>query len=210
MAENQSFPGFFGLTDSNSKFNHDDFHISQKLARSRTAVPVKIMDVTPSADGLTYTVDVQPMVKQVDGVGNSVSHGTIHGIPHANGSGGNGAAIIKPKKGDMGLMVVCDRDISGVIANKGEATPGSGRMHDLSDGVYLGGFAGMNGTPAQYVSIDENGIHLKAATIFVDGNLAVTGAITATQEVTAKSGSGSSVTLSQHTHGGGPHPDPGT
>ena len=189
--------GHFGVTDSNSPFNHHDFHIDQKLARVRTMTPVKIIDVTQISPS-QFSVDVQPQINMVDGLGNSTPHDTIYDIPMANGSGGNGGVLVKPKVGDIGMMGVSDRDMSSVIKAGAAANPGSGRRHDLSDGVYLGGFGSMNGTPSQHIVLTENGIEFQ-------GNLIVTGTITASGEIT-----GNGIKLTKHTHGGGPEPDAGS
>ena len=152
-----AYPGHRGRSDPSSAFSQHDFHIEQKLGRVRTAVPVLIKKV--HAD--KQTVDVQPMVHQVDGQGKPTPHGTIYGIPYTSQSGGNGMAVIVPKVGDKGLMVVADRDISKVIASGAPATPGSNRTHDLADGVYIGGFGKINGTPPQSITFDEKGVVLK-------------------------------------------------
>ena len=197
MSGTNGFPGQLGIKDVGSRFNHHDFHIDQKLGRRRTAHPVKVIAV--NSDG---SVDVQPLVNQVDGLGNSTPHGTVHNIQVHNFSGGNGTVLVTPAKGDMGLMVICDRDISAVVSAKGPANPGSSRQHDFSDGVYIGGFGSMNGTPSQSIVMTANGIT-------ITGNVTITGNLGVTGEVAAKSG-GANIHLSTHTHGGGPHPDAGS
>jgi hypothetical protein len=195
--------GWVGLTDSNSEFNRHSFHVRQHLAKVRTATPVKIIAVTGTSPN--FIVSVQPLVNQVDGAGNATPHGVIHGIPVTSMSGGNGHVTVKPKVGDQGLMAICDRDISAVKANAGQANPGSRRRHDLADGVYLGGFGNMNGAPPQSVTFDEAGVHIVGApAVNITGNLTVTGTIT------AGFGTGDAVTLQQHKHAGGPVPDAGT
>jgi hypothetical protein len=199
----QSSAGQRGLTSSNSDFNRHDFHIDRRLAKVRTATPVKIVSVTGTSPN--FIVSVQPLVNQVDGAGNSTAHGVVHGIPVSGSSGGNGSVVVKPKVGDQGLMAISDRDISAVKASAGQANPGSRRQHDLADGVYLGGFGNMNGTPSQSVTFDETGVHIVGApAVNITGDLTVTG------KITAGFGGGDAVTLQQHKHAGGPVPDAGT
>jgi hypothetical protein len=167
------------------------------------------------------------MVKQMDGSGNASSHGVIYGIPVARNQGGGNAIINDPKVGDIGHMVVSDRDISSVQSNNGgESNPGSFRRHDLADGVYHSAMLNP-ANPSQYMVftatgvtiVDQNGnsIVMGPGSITINTTtLVVNGAITATGNITAGLGAGY-VDLLHHTHGGispgGSHtatPDPGT
>jgi hypothetical protein len=70
--------------------------------------------------------------------------------------GGSNAVIIDPVKGDIGVAIMCHRDISKVKATKALAGPGSNRQNDYSDGLYIGGF--LNGAPTQFVQFTSSGI----------------------------------------------------
>jgi hypothetical protein len=188
------YPGQMGSTDYASDENATAFAIRQHLARVRTALAVKVVAVHAGGQPDQWTVDVLPLAAMIDGAGKATQHGTVFNIPVMASSGANGAIIVKPAVGDIGLMVCADRDHSSVVRAKGPANPGSKRMHDLSDGFYLGGFGSIN-TAAHYIVADENGFTIK-------GNITVTGAITATGGVTAGQGTGDQVTLQSHTHGG--------
>lgn len=180
----QGYAGQEGVADSASPFNAAEFHMAQMLGRVRTAVVVQVKAVA-NAGGVEPAglVDVQPLVQQIDGLGNATSHGTIFDIPYQRLQGGRNAVIIDPQVGDIGIMLVCDRDISSVKANKAESTPGSRRRFDLADGIYVGGL--LNGTPDQYVAFtaagirlaDRNGnvIEMKSGGTTVTGNLIVSG-----------------------------------
>jgi hypothetical protein len=55
-------------------------------------------------------------------------------------------------------MAVCDRDISAVKTAKGIANPGSNRKFSPSDGIYLFGVPGLNGTaPTQWFKWTQGG-----------------------------------------------------
>ncbi|MVW80170.1 Gp138 family membrane-puncturing spike protein [Bordetella sp. 02P26C-1] len=135
------------------------FVIWQQLSRVGTSMPVRVEAVTNSG-GLSPVgfVDILPLVHQVDGEGNATPHGTIHHVPYLRVQGGTDAVIIDPKVGDLGIAVFASRDISSVKANKGPSTPGSRRLFDMADGMYLGGI--LNGTPAQYVRFHSGGIEV--------------------------------------------------
>lgn len=225
--------------DDASDYNADSFVIRQHLAETRTAVPVKVIAVHGGGVGKPPTVDVQVTVNMTDGQGNSSTHGTIFGIPVARLQGGANAVICDPIAGDYGYMLCADRDISAVKANAGAASnPGSFRRHNLADGVYIGAILN-SAAPSQYVQFLAEGIKVvdkdsntivtgSAGIALTDkfGNTIVMGStgievngvlfpaskneIRASGEITAGYGGGDSVTLQQHTHGGGPPPDPGT
>jgi hypothetical protein len=76
--------------------------------------------------------------------------------------------VIDPVAGDIGVAIFADRDITSVIANKGQAAggarqsnPGSFRRFSMADAVYLGGV--LNITPTQWARFSAAGIELHSA-----------------------------------------------
>lgn len=219
MAAPEKFFGQQGTFDDSSEYNARDFHIRQRIGEVRTAIPVKIIAVHGGGVGAAPTVDVQPLVNQIDGQGNQTPHGIIYGLPCTRNQGGGNAIINDPLVGDVGHIVVSDRDTSSLRSNEGEqSNPGSFRTYDLADGVYHGAMLNP-ANPDQYVQFTETGmkladkngniIEMKAGSIAITGNLTVTGSIT------AGFGSGDAVTLQGHTHPTTPPgpeapPNPGT
>lgn len=180
--------GYRGFQDGNSgasEFNALSFVIKQMMAGMSTSMPVKVVAVSNSG-GLSPagTVDVVPLVNQVDGDGNATPHGTIFGLPYSRMHGGTNAVIMDPVVGDRGIVVFASRDISSVKTNKDQANPGSGRRFDPADGMYVGGL--LNGTPSQFVQFNADGITLTspvkvtlvAPDIQLTGNVAITGTLT--------------------------------
>lgn len=157
MSDASNF-GQAGIADLLSQFHNMLFAIRQALSEVRTGVPVKVIAIHGGGVGKPPTIDVQPLVKQMDGVGNASSHGTIYGVPVARNQGGANAIINDPQVGDLGHMVVSDRDISSVKANSAEANPGSYRRHDLSDGVYHAAMLAV--TPTQYIQFMADGVKM--------------------------------------------------
>ena len=149
-------------TDSASDFNVRNFHIRQVLARVRTIQLVEVLAVTPAnddgQDAPAGSVDVQILVNQMDGIGNTTPHGTTYNLPYLRLQAGGNAIIIDPQVGDIGAAGFCDRDISSVKKNKARANPGSFRRFSPSDGLYFGGF--LNGTPNQAVRFSAEGIEI--------------------------------------------------
>lgn len=151
MADDTGF-GQQDPADMAGKYNGLSFIIAQALSKIST---MKIVQVK-AVDTAAKTVNVQPMVNQLDGQNNATPHGTIFGIPYAVWQYGTNAVLADPAVDDIGLMIVSDRDISAVKATKAIAPPGSNRQMNVADGVYLGGI--LNGDPEQWVKFTDAGM----------------------------------------------------
>lgn len=201
-----NFAGQQNFTDAIGQHNRISFLVEQTLAKTRTMQLVKIISSTNngqiSAPGF---VNVQILVNQIDGAGNSTPHGTVFNIPVFRYQNGNSAIILDPQVGDVGWMAVADRDISSVKAGNGsQANPGSRRRFSLADGVYIGGLFG--GKPSQYIVLNGNGI--KIADIYGNiiemksGSIAITGNLTVTGSIISGFGGADQVNLQTHLHAG--------
>lgn len=171
------------------------FVIEQLMNGMATATVVEVVNAGDK------TVDVRPLVNQIDGSGKGFPHGVIHGIPWTALIGGNSAILVAPKKGDKGLAVFCHNDISTVKASGDQANPGSLRRYSWSDGIYVGGLPLINASPIQFIRVsDENGIEITSSVgVKINGDIELTGKLTATGDITT----GANVTAngtSLHTH----------
>lgn len=145
--------------DANTDFAAAVFLTRQLIAQIETTKLVQVKKVTSNGTvAAAGTVDVLPLVNQVDSAGNATKHGIVHGIPWFRLQGGLNAVICDPVVDDIGYVVVSDRDISNVKSTKAQANPGSSRQFDLADGVYVGGI--LNAAPTQYVLFAEAGIKI--------------------------------------------------
>jgi len=154
MAEDETGFGQQYPEDSSSEFNKHSFAISRALALISTAKIVKVTAV----DTAKKTVTVRPLVKMIDGTGNTYEHGDVSAIPYWQWQMGKNSVIGDPAVDDIGVMICCDRDISAVKATKAIAPPGSLRQLDISDGIYFGGL--LNGDPEQWVKFTDTGLEL--------------------------------------------------
>ncbi|WP_338805143.1 Gp138 family membrane-puncturing spike protein [Xenorhabdus griffiniae] len=135
-------------------------------------------------------VDILPLVQQVDGAGNVYENATIFNVPYFRYQGGANAVILDPKPGDLGICLVCTRDISKVKRAKNSAPPESKRRFDWSDSLYIGGL--LNGTPSQYVHFLDSGINIvatgvvnvKGTKIILDAPVETTSTIQAKSDIT--------------------------
>lgn len=207
MSDSYSYTGNAGPDDAGSHPNSLKFLVQQELAKVHTATLVKIVKapydtsgnaIPPGTAGPVGFVDVQPLVNQLDGRGNAMPHGTVYRLSYYRYQGAQGAFISDPVVGDIGKMVIANRDTSSVKATNAQANPGSRRKFNMADGTYFG--QTQAGTPERYVTFTGSGgiIAVKPGeAIKIIGDLHVTGAII------AGVGTGDSVTLQHHTHNQG-------
>jgi len=184
----------------------------------RTAIPVKVVAVhagagAPPAIG---TVDVQPLVQTVDGSGKLWALGVTYGAQFCRIQAGGTAIVVDPAVNDIGLAIACDRDVSSVIAAAVAAVvggrtirptgPGSARMHDVSDLVYL--LSIVSAKPiTQYILANAQGITLLSPnTITIQGaQINMTGPINANGAVISAAGEitdAAGKVLGTHVHSG--------
>jgi len=170
--------------------NNIAFAVQQMLAKLQTATLVRIESCTNDG-GVSPVgfVNVTPLVNQIDGQGNPTLHATIFNVPYFRLQGGANAVIMDPAPGDIGIAVFASRDITKVKATKKQGNPGSYRQYSFADALYIGGV--LNGTPQQYIRFHDGGISVKTPVLTVDGDVIVTGDVTAGE-----------ISLRHHTHGG--------
>lgn len=184
MANEFGYLGAAGPTDNGSDYNANTFLVWSILARVRTMQPCQVTAVTGGGVGAVGFVTLQPLVNQLDGYGNATPHGQIYNVPYFRLQGGANAVILDPQVGDIGIAGFCDRDISSVKANKGQANPGSKRQFSMADAVYMGGT--LNGTPGQYLQFSSTGVAIKANASF-SASATGTASISATASATVSS-----------------------
>lgn len=177
--------------DSANLPNQIAFAVERLLARLDIMKPVRVVAVNagegePPGPG---TVDVQPLISQLDGNGNAVEQGTVYGIPVGRLQGGPWTIVCDPVVDQFGYVICSDRDMSKVIAAPGVAAPGSNRRFSISDGVFVGGM--LNEVGESYLWLRADGtFKLAAAGGFVletdtDGKATITGDLTVSGEIKA-------------------------
>lgn len=170
------YRGFQQPETAGSEFNAMSFLARMLIGQIATATLAQVVAVTNAGElAAEGFVDVHPLVRQVDGVGNAVPHGTVFRLPYSRVHGGTNAIILDPQIGDIGVVLFADHDISTVKATKAEGNPGSWRRFDMADGIYLFSVLGAGALPVQYVRFHPDGIE-----VVTPGNLLVTVAGTTT------------------------------
>lgn len=220
----ETFTGFRTAPDGLSQYNVLQFMMQQMLDNKVcTAIPAKVLKVIPGEGLLAGTVEIQPMVNQITADNSPITHGTIFNVPYVRSQGGKNAIIIDPVVGDFGIAIFAMRDISLVKKNKRVDNPGSFRRLDYADAMYIGGM--LNAVPQQYIQflndgngnpngitihdkftneivMDTDGIKINGVLFNRTADISAARKIDATGEITAKSGTGSAVHVTTHTHGG--------
>lgn len=163
-------------TSGSGSHNQSEFAIWRQLEKLATSMPVQVVAVRGSGVNPVGFVDVKPMVQQVTGDGKLIDHGIIPNLPYFRLQGGVNAIIIDPAIGDIGMACFASRDISAVKNARAVAPPGSSRLYDMSDGMYIGGI--LNAAPTTYIQFTPDGVTIHAATVRVEGDLHVTGTTT--------------------------------
>jgi hypothetical protein len=156
-------------SDSLGPYNPTARTVMNMLARVRTVTLGMVKSVQPGGTGQAGTVSVQPLVSMVDGNGNVFPHGTIYNAPYLRLQGGANAVIVDPAVDDVGILLICDRDISSAKKNLAPSAPPTGRTHDMADALYLGAILGPS--PNQFLRFTATGMEL----IDVNGNTITTG-----------------------------------
>jgi hypothetical protein len=229
---NYAWQGTQGPETDQDDFNSSVFIAESLLNGISTATLVKVVrspydaqgnTIAPGTVGPVGYIDVQPLVNQLDGYGNATPHGTVYHVSYHRYQSGSGAVISDPVVGDIGKIVVADRDTSSVRATGKQSNPGSRRQFDKADGTYFG--CSQGAAPSQWFTFTDGGIVIhdkNGNSITMDGSgvtivdksgnkmvmsssgIAFTSAtLSNTGEVVAEQGTGSAIQLSQHVH-----PDP--
>lgn len=171
---------------ASGEYERLEFIARQAMDGMATATLVQVVAVSAE------TVDVQPLIRQVDGAGNGISHGIIHDMPFFALHAGTARIIARPRKGDIGVAIFCHNDISAVKKARRESNPGSFRRFDWSDGIYFGGV--LPSAPATVeMDVTEAGVFVTGS-VDVSENLTVGNGATGTfstptgQTVTVQNG----------------------
>ena len=157
MNNTEAFAGLADRDSGNSEFNRMDFVVRSIMGKMATMTLVQVVAVSGGS------VDIKPIVTQLDGAGNAIPHGVIHNAPVWRYQAGSAAVILDPVVGDIGVALFAQSDISSAKFNKAESTPGSRRRFDWADAIYLGGV--LNGAPTTFVRLLGDTIRLEATTV---------------------------------------------
>lgn len=158
------------------------FIIEQFINKTITIVPVRVVSVQNSGS-LTSDcyVTVQPLLRQRLENGTGSNHGEIANVPCFRLRSGDGAMLLDPNVGDVGIVLAAYRDSSSLVAQdqaspgslQGGSTlfnPGSAAKYDWGSSLYIGGW--FNGLVAQFIQF-LSGITLSSPGVSATQNFSV-------------------------------------
>lgn len=158
MSDAQYGYGQLQPSDYTNEQNLFLFLARQLINRLEIMKLVKVAAVHPGAGSppALGTVDVIPLVNQIDYNGYPIKHGTVSGLQYWRFQFGPWAIVADPAVGDIGYVICADRDSSLVLKSPGtQANPGSRRKYSISDGIYVGGIA--NAVPTSWFWLKGDG-----------------------------------------------------
>lgn len=199
--QNTTYPGFQTRQDGGSDYGSVEAVGRRLLAMMGADTPVRVIAVNGTGLAPVGFVDVQPLVHMQDALGRAMAHGVIRNVPYVRMQGGKSAVICDPCVGDIGAVIICGRDISAAKTSRAPAPPGSFRIHDMADAIYVAPI--LNAAPEEYVWLTGNGVKVKTAGTFevdaasmqVNCDIVSNGTVTAQGDVVAGGISGKG-----HTH----------
>ena len=115
---------------------------------------------------------VFPIVQRANASGNPIPEGPIYDIKYMEWQYGINAIKATPAVGDIGIIVICKKDISSIQSG----IVGSYREFSVSDGIYIGGLKGFNEEPTQFIEMNDSGITIttpKTLTVNTTENVVV-------------------------------------
>ena len=158
----QEVQGYAAVNDYAGAHGAERLRVLNMISKLATSQPVKVVAQRGGGVDPVGFVDVVPLIGQRSADGTITPHGVIHNVPYNRLQGGANAVIIDPQVGDIGIACFSSRDLTSVKNARAAAGPGSLRMYDMSDAMYIGGI--LNGTPTQYILFDQTGITVLSPT----------------------------------------------
>lgn len=204
----------YNPADAQSETGLYEFLIDKALQKMEKVAPAKILKY----DNKTNRAEVQILNLSITSTGEKLPQKPIPNVPVLMLSGGGFTMSFPMKKGDIGWLVAADRDISIFKQLLDMFTPNTYQKHRYKDSFFIpdkvNGFeisedeqdavliTSLDGTTK--ISLRDGQARITApktiinsADTAVNGNLSVSGTVTAGGDVT-----GANISLSTHIHGG--------
>ena len=146
-------------------------YIINSIISNRVRGAEIVQVIANNGDG---TIDVLPVIKNVDANETAIEETPIFGVKYIEWQYGINGFQAEPAVGDVGLLIVCTKDTKNIRAG----IVGDLGTFELESGIYLGGLKGFNQPPTQFIKMDENGIEIttpKSLTVNATENVVVNG-----------------------------------
>lgn len=140
--------------------------INSVVKKVNTVELVRVEDVNQT----DKTVTIIPIVQDANAEGNRIPVSQIRDIRYFQWQYGGNAIKATPEVGDIGMVVICKKDIS----NAEEGIIATHREYCIADGIYIGGIFGLNQAPTQYIEFNNQGITINSpSSVKIKGDVAV-------------------------------------
>lgn len=96
-------------------------------------LPAKIV----AYDRDTNRATIKPMIAMVATNGSNISRNQLASIPVLNIGGGGSILSFNLSPGDLGWIKANDRDIADFLKRYSESVPGTKRVHDFNNGLFI-------------------------------------------------------------------------
>jgi hypothetical protein len=130
------------------------FIITKLIQGVHTCDLVQVLAVQP-VSGKVGFVTIQPLVQDTDTNSVVLAQTPIYNVPYLRYQGGSSAVILDPVKGDIGLALFAESDITNVKQTLEQGAPATSRTHSTADALYIGGV--LNPDPTQWVKFQPGG-----------------------------------------------------
>lgn len=184
------------MFNQNSINSQDQFlhsFVEARIKNINTAMIVKVLQINAE----TKRINVQPLISQIDYLGNQINHATIHDIPYMRLQGGDFGIICDPQVGDIGIVVFCSRDMSRVLETKTLSKPPSLRSYALSDALYIGSL--LLDEPTTFIKIEKDNVTIEAKNVTIQSqNVTINGETTISEDAKING-----ISFKSHVHGNG-------
>lgn len=134
----------------------DGFNSLIYVIKSTISNCVNTIDLVRVVEVNQDKVNVVPAVDKINQNGERIPSSIIYNAQVFRYQSGTNGIIIDPKVGDIGLLLVCKRDISNVASG----IVGDPEEMNYGNGIYLGGVLGLNQTPTEFIEFTDNGINI--------------------------------------------------
>lgn len=145
-------------------YNANQEQIKKTFSQLETVFLAKIVSCSSNGVNGSKTVSAIPLIAKVDANGNAQPSPTYVELPHYRIQAGVAGVICDPVVGDIGVFVVCKRDISKINSStQTTQVPNSFRAFSLADSVMIATIH--TKAPTTYIHIQQDGtIEIEAPT----------------------------------------------
>lgn len=149
-------------SDLIDEYNSLIYIINSVVKKVSTMELVRVLSVNTE----NKTISAIPIIKEANASGEAIEESPIDGVRYFQWQFGGNAIKGTPQVGDIGMIVICKKDIS---------SPESGiiqtyREYCLSDSIYIGGICGLNQEPTNTIEFNDTNITINSQEVIINAS----------------------------------------